>query len=337
MKKLDVLISGVDYLLDRALKKILKEDCRFHVLDADSDNGTTADQCSQLLPDIVFMDAVRFGKSTVAEIQNIRQRFPSIRIYIVTNISAFDLIQEMLHSGVTDYLLLPLSLSSFKALLNKIYNAVEPYELSERFNTLIIGQDFSKVYQEIPKLVTVIQDRFHEKEEETLRELDRIILENWKMIRHTNLDRQATYREKMNFTREVIEDDYRLQFHLFSFFDEIYRQRLIQKTPQMSQVFHYVDERIYQAISLADTAEACTISQGYLSRVMKHHYGFGFNNYIQIRKIQLAKRAFYFNQDKVIDVAFQLSYNEPSYFSKVFKRLENIAPTDFKKQMIENR
>nr|MCR4744731.1 AraC family transcriptional regulator [Lachnospiraceae bacterium] len=42
---------------------------------------------------------------------------------------------------------------------------------------------------------------------------------------------------------------------------------------------------------------------------------------------------FYFNDDKIIDVAFQLSYNEPSYFCKVFKKIEGVTPTFLKNEM----
>lgn len=51
---------------------------------------------------------------------------------------------------------------------------------------------------------------------------------------------------------------------------------------------------------------------------MKERYEVGFNLYIQYRKVEKAKKLIYFKDPKIIDIALQLSYNEPGYFCKVF-------------------
>lgn len=51
-----------------------------------------------------------------------------------------------------------------------------------------------------------------------------------------------------------------------------------------------------------------------------------------MRKLHLAKGYFYFTEDSIAEVAFRLGYNESSYFSKVFKKFENMTVKQYKKK-----
>jgi len=50
-----------------------------------------------------------------------------------------------------------------------------------------------------------------------------------------------------------------------------------------------------------------------------------------MRKMYMAKSYFCFTNLSITDVAFKLGYNESSYFSKVFKKYENITVYQYKK------
>ena len=52
-----------------------------------------------------------------------------------------------------------------------------------------------------------------------------------------------------------------------------------------------------------------------------------------MRKLHLAKGSFYFTEDSIAEVAFRLGYNESSYFSKVFKKFENMTVKQYKKKI----
>ena len=51
-----------------------------------------------------------------------------------------------------------------------------------------------------------------------------------------------------------------------------------------------------------------------------------------MRKLHLAKGYFYFTEDSIAEVAFRLGYNESSYFSKVFKKFENMTVKQYKEK-----
>ncbi len=214
-------------------------------------------------------------------------------------------------------------------------NTANPF--ADRVRSLIMKKDFSKMYAELDNLRNDICSAFAASEADTVEQLNGVCEIVLSMMGCTDEVLRKKYMEKFSFERGVLKDKFRTQFALFDMFSEVYKQRCIQKHPQFSKLFDYIDKNIYKEMTLADAAEACGVSQSYLSRELKESYGIGFNTYVQIAKVFLAKKSFYYNDDKIIDVAFQLSYNEPSYFCKVFKRIEGVTPTILKNEMMETR
>ena len=54
-------------------------------------------------------------------------------------------------------------------------------------------------------------------------------------------------------------------------------------------------------------------------------------DYVQRRKLLEAKKLLSFRTSMLGDIAYELGYNESSYFSKVFKKYEGIAPIHLRK------
>ncbi len=203
------------------------------------------------------------------------------------------------------------------------------------FRNLIMKKDYVKMYNSISSLRKKIQDSAEKSLDQTVGYMDDIFEFAMKMINCIEPELQKHYRERFAFTEEVIKNPYHLSFALYDLFDEIYRQRCLQKRPQFSSLFSYIDKNIYKELTLSEAADICGVSQSYLSRELKSFFTLGFNTYVQIAKIVVAKKNFYYNDDKIIDVAFQLSYNEPSYFCKVFKKIEGVTPTFLKNEMMK--
>ena len=217
--------------------------------------------------------------------------------------------------------------------LRKHSPAANPF--IDEFRNLVMKKDYVKMYNSITPLVEKITLYAEKNTINSLIYMDELLDFSMKMINCIEPELKKRYSERFHFTEDILKNRYRLSFALYDLFDEIYRQRCLQKRPQFSSLFDYIDKNIYRELTLADAAYACGVSQSYLSRELKSFYSLGFNTYVQIAKIMLAKKNFYFNDDKIIDVAFQLSYNEPSYFCKVFKKIEGVTPTFLKNEMMK--
>lgn len=116
-------------------------------------------------------------------------------------------------------------------------------------------------------------------------------------------------------------------------------------TEQLAKVFHnrrkdyknhivtnvkkYIQEHIRQHLSLNEVAAVFGISPSYLSQLFSKYNETGFSEYINISKINEGKRLLDEEDLKVYEVAEMLGFESAFYFSKVFKKVEGVSPTEY--------
>lgn len=91
----------------------------------------------------------------------------------------------------------------------------------------------------------------------------------------------------------------------------------------------YILEHYMERISLEQVASAISISPGYLSTVFRQSTGMCFTDYVTSVKIGQAKRLLKETNYKVYEVAEMLGYQSSYYFSKVFKKVVGMTPTEY--------
>lgn len=91
----------------------------------------------------------------------------------------------------------------------------------------------------------------------------------------------------------------------------------------------YIQGHITDKLTLNDIASLFGISPNYLSTLFKKTTGIGFNEYIRLEKIALAKVILLETDKKVYEVADKLGFESAFYFSKVFKRTVGLSPREF--------
>lgn len=129
----------------------------------------------------------------------------------------------------------------------------------------------------------------------------------------------------------IVSDSRFSDIWIFKIIEYYFKKKRIKSYPILEDVFCYIDKNIDKNISLSDVVNGCNISQGYLSRLFKSEYNMTVVNFIHMKKINLAKEYILLENKTVSDVAFNLGYNEYGYFSKVFKKYENITVEQFRK------
>ena len=122
------------------------------------------------------------------------------------------------------------------------------------------------------------------------------------------------------------------EFWLFQVTDRTFTNSAIKRYPLLENIFSYIESHIKEDLSLKTITQECVISQGYLSRIFKETLGVSVMDYLHMRKIYLAKAYFYYSDSSIADVAFNLGYNEGSYFSKVFKKYEGVTIREFREK-----
>ncbi|WP_128414843.1 AraC family transcriptional regulator [Flavobacterium sp. Root186] len=82
----------------------------------------------------------------------------------------------------------------------------------------------------------------------------------------------------------------------------------------------------------AQYASALSISVAHLNDTVKLLTGSPVSVHIQEASIMEAKRLLYFTDKSVKEIAYEVGYDEPVYFGKLFKKITNLTPLEFRKK-----
>ena len=85
--------------------------------------------------------------------------------------------------------------------------------------------------------------------------------------------------------------------------------------------------------TIAYYASEIGISENYLSRLVKKFTGRSVGAWIDIVRIQRAKRLLAGTQEQIIDIAATVGVEDQSYFSRIFKKETGLTPSAFRKKM----
>lgn len=85
--------------------------------------------------------------------------------------------------------------------------------------------------------------------------------------------------------------------------------------------------------TIASYAQEAGISGNYLSRLVRTHTGRSVGSWIDIVRIQRARRLLADTKTPVIDVALAVGLEDQSYFARFFKKETGMTPSEFRKKM----
>jgi two-component system response regulator YesN len=97
----------------------------------------------------------------------------------------------------------------------------------------------------------------------------------------------------------------------------------------IQKVKRYVQDHLAVDVRLAETAEFLHINHCHLSTIFKHHTGECFSDYVTRVKIEEAQKLLATGRYRIREVADMLGYASAHYFSRVFKKVANVTPTQY--------
>ncbi|WP_373218910.1 AraC family transcriptional regulator [Ruminococcus sp. 5_1_39BFAA] len=103
------------------------------------------------------------------------------------------------------------------------------------------------------------------------------------------------------------------------------------KKMEISQVKSFLDEHYKEKLSLESVASQFFIDKHYLARLFKEHYGVTLVTYLQQVRITHAKRMLRFTDKSIEEIGLECGIGELNYFSRVFKKLEGVSPSEFRR------
>lgn len=113
-------------------------------------------------------------------------------------------------------------------------------------------------------------------------------------------------------------------------------KRTVLKEPDQDEtevlaqrIVRYVQDHYMHAISLETAAKEIHMSTVHLNRIMKKEMGTTFLEYLTHIRIEEAKRLLQTTKKTVYEICFAVGYNDPKYFSQLFRKVAGSKPSEF--------
>ncbi len=126
--------------------------------------------------------------------------------------------------------------------------------------------------------------------------------------------------------------------HAHQLFLELYMENLeaytnMKSNRMVAKMIQLIDERESYKLSSQEISEALGMNYAYLSTLFKQHTGKSITQYQNERKVEKAIQLFRKENFNVSEVSDKLGFSNPFYFSRVFKKVTGMSPTDYLRQI----
>ena len=187
----------------------------------------------------------------------------------------------------------------------------------------ISGLDVARTIRESDKfcaiLLTTDQDRFsYAKQAIALRALDyipkpydrkKLILSVQEALQ--NLDRLGSTVPEVHVKPEIPAEDTRLAY-------------------VRNEISAYIDAHFMEELSMKNVAHAMNYSDAYFCKLFKQCFQVNFSTYLNEYRIEKAKAMMLNPRMAVKDISTACGYTDSNYFARVFKRLTDRTPTEYR-------
>lgn len=105
----------------------------------------------------------------------------------------------------------------------------------------------------------------------------------------------------------------------------------------IENIKNYIAENLLYDFSMSDLSAVFNYNEKYLGRLFKSKTGYTIKEYCHACKIEKAKSLLKTSNLSITDISAQSGFNSVSYFNRIFKRITDISPQQYRsKKHLEN-
>jgi AraC-like DNA-binding protein len=109
--------------------------------------------------------------------------------------------------------------------------------------------------------------------------------------------------------------------------------RVSRKRKTIEGFLGLVDDFYSENLPVSFYAEKLNITTTYLSRLVNEIYDKSVSEFINERVVLEAKRIIRLSSKSIKEISFELGFEDPSYFSRFFKKHVRLTPVQYRKEL----
>lgn len=161
-----------------------------------------------------------------------------------------------------------------------------------------------------------------------------LVLDVWKK----NQVLPATLEEFGQNIQLLMDCNYECNMLIYTFKDTLmgYFARVRDEKNNINQLpirmaKQYVNENYAHPITLEELSDAIGLAPTYVSTLFKKEIGINFSEYLTSCRMEAAKKLLKKKDLSINDIAEQVGYSDPKYFSKMFNKIVGLKPSAYRK------
>lgn len=103
----------------------------------------------------------------------------------------------------------------------------------------------------------------------------------------------------------------------------------------VAKAINYLNQNYKKEISLEDVSMEVNINPYYFSKKFKEETGVNFIDYLTGVRINKAKELLADPNLSIKEICTMSGYSDPNYFSRIFKKIENVTPSEYREQIVK--
>jgi len=114
--------------------------------------------------------------------------------------------------------------------------------------------------------------------------------------------------------------------------DHLHNKRL-EKVQLLDNIFNILETTYYHENCIENLEEETKLTRREISKLILHFYELPLTKFINIFKIQKSMELFYKTNLSNTQLANKVGFNDPSYFDKIFKLVNEITPSQYRQEL----
>ncbi len=331
-----IMIVDDEYYEREAFKLLLRNECPNCQVVCDFDNGKDAVAYYQENSvDLIFMDIKMPIMDGLEATKLIKEMDEHQYVIILTAYADFEVAQQAVKIHANDFLLKPARLTTIQKAIEQFKDSSKPVSEEKMDHIKLFKEAFLKGhYLESLNYLNQVraEDMYYDDLIEKMRHLLNIIKEVTAYF-SLKLSPQRQRELQQYLTQMKRKEEY---FNLVDgllkeVFEYIIEKKLGKYENEMDMALDFIELNLTDNITLESVASYMNISPHYFSKIFKRDMKVNFIQYVTNRKIEHGMHLLTMTNQPIINIAYDLGFNEANYFSRVFKKSAGMTPYQYRK------
>ncbi|MFD2671386.1 response regulator [Marinicrinis sediminis] len=342
-----VLIVDDEQMIHFSLKKLIEQsDLGFELVGEAEDGREALELIQQTAPDLVITDIYMPELDGLELIEQAKSAHPKVTFMILSGYNDFSFAQKAIRFGVSDFLLKPIDPQAFLDTLKRIHHKLT--QDKERFSTLnewltAYHQMQKQLFEEMWSLKgaqasATLEAILHHLQQRQTEEVplthlthDLLLwLENELRKKGISLEEQAGSPPSSHPIASTLT---RTRIQVQQWMQILKEWRNLGSRMNMKRALDYMKTHyMREDLSLNEVAGYIGISPAYFSRSFREEWQVTFIKYLINLRMEKARELLEITDLSTCQVALEVGFSDYPHFSKTFKKLTGVTPSEYRKQ-----